>query len=104
MGHCHFFLNDYDPFVSSTTFAYWGTQDYHFEIIDEWGPNSNDKIQDRSIKLLGKPIWYVYIEEYWRRMYIQPWDKVDRTCNLPLNQSVVYDKYTIVDYMNKLIE
>jgi len=37
-------------------------------------------------------------------MYIQPYDQIDRTCNLPLNQSIIYDKYTLSEYMNKLIE
>lgn len=27
-------------------------------------------------------------------MYIQPWDKIDETCKLPLNQSITYDKYS----------
>jgi hypothetical protein len=61
MGHCHFFFPHYDPFMSSNSLAYWGTQNYNFEIVDEWGPNSNDKVQDKSVKLLGKPIWYFYI-------------------------------------------
>jgi hypothetical protein len=37
-------------------------------------------------------------------MYIQPYDQVDLTCKLPLNQSVIYDKYTFVEYLRILIE
>lgn len=103
-GHCHLFLPDYDIGNKASTYAYTGKQQYHFEIKDEWGPNSNDPNQNMSVRLLGKPIWYFYYQEYWRRMYIQPYSQIDRTCKLPHNQSVVYDKYTLVEYMNNLIE
>lgn len=103
-GHCHLFLPDYDITNAASTLAYTGTQEYNFSVQDEWGPNSNDPNQNMSIKLKGKPIWYFYIEQYWRRMYIQPYDQIDRTCKLPLNQTVIYDKYTLVEYMDKLIE
>ena len=103
MGHCHLFLTDFDVSKASSSLAYWGTQDYSFQINDEWGPNSNDPNQIKTVRLLGKPIWYFYVEEYWRRMYIQPWSKVDNTCQLPLNQSIVYDKYTLSAYFDKVI-
>jgi hypothetical protein len=89
------FLPDYNIKNNTSTWAYKGEQIYNFEIKDEWGPNSDEPNQNHSVKLLGKPLWNFYVEEYWRRMYIQPWDDVDLTCDLPLNQSVIYDKYTL---------
>jgi hypothetical protein len=103
MGHCHLFLTDFDTSKAASSLAYWGSQEYNFGIKDEWGPNSNDPNQNYTTRLLGKPIWYFYVEEYWRRMYIHPWDKVDPNCKFPLNQSIVYDKYTILAYMDKLL-
>ena len=70
-GHCHLFLPDYDITNTASTYAYTGEQEYNFNIKDEWGPNSDDPNQNYSIKLKGKPIWYFYIEQYWRRMYIE---------------------------------
>lgn len=98
-GHCHLFLPNFDMTKKTNTLAYSGTQQYSFEIQDVWGPNSDEPLQNRSYHLLGKPIWYFYIEEYWRRMYIQPWDQQDNTCKLPHNQSYIYDKYTITEYL-----
>lgn len=103
MGHCHLFLTDFDTSKAASSLAYWGNQTYSFNIKDEWGPNSNDPNQNYTTKLLGKPIWYFYVEEYWRRMYIHPWDKVDPNCKFPLNQTIVYDKYTLLAYMDKLL-
>jgi hypothetical protein len=37
-------------------------------------------------------------------MYIQPWDQVDNSCNLPLNQSIEYEKYNYDQYLGMLIE
>lgn len=72
-GHIHFFIPDFPP-DSKETLAYSGEQKYTFRITDTWGPNSKDPNQAKNIKLIGKPIWYFWIEEYWRRIYIQPWE------------------------------
>ena len=101
-GHCHLFFPDVDPKKSSGQ-MYWGRQEYNFNVVDEWGPNSSDPIQNKSVRLLGKPIWYFYIEEYWRRMYVQAWDSVDNTCKLPCNQTVEYDKMSNDAYWTMLI-
>ena len=61
-GHCHLFLPNYNIENASSTYAYTGKQEFKFSIQDEWGPNSNDPNQNYSVKLLGKPIWYFYIE------------------------------------------
>ena len=71
--------------------------------MDEWGPNSNDPSQNKSVRLIGKPLWYLYVEEYWRRMYIQPWDVVDDTCTLPLNQEITYVRRGVEEYYHELI-
>ena len=101
-GHCHLFFPDTDPKKSSGQ-MYWGRQEYNFNVVDEWGPNSDDPIQNKSVRLLGRPIWYFYIEEYWRRMYVQPWDSVDSTCKLPWNQTLQYDKMAADAYWTLLI-
>lgn len=78
MGHCHLFLMDVNPEANAGSGqAYWGKQTYRFHLEDEWGPNSKDPSQAKSVKLIGKPIWYFTIEEYWRRFYIQPWETND---------------------------
>ena len=102
-GHVHLFLPTvpFSPYGSSL--AYWGEQTYHFEVKDEWGPNSDDPAQNQSVRLIGKPIWYVYVEEYWRRFYIQPWDMVDDTCKFPNNQEILYTQRGMEDYYNELI-
>ena len=103
-GHCHLFLPDVDTVKAATGQMYWGQQTYSFSIVDEWGPNSDNPYQSRSYRLIGKPIWYFRIEEYWRRMYVQPWDSVDMTCTLPLNQEIVYDDYDEEAYRRGMIE
>lgn len=75
-GHIHFFMPDM-PLNTKSTMAYEGEQVYEFKITDTWGPNSTDPNQSKNIKLVGKPIWYFYIEEYWRRIYIQPWEDIE---------------------------
>ena len=102
-GHCHLFVPGVDPTKSSGQ-LYWGEQNYSFNIVDEWGPNSTDPIQNKSVRLLGKPVWYFHIDEYWRRMYIQPWDAVDRTCELPCNQAIQYEKHSLESYWSMLID
>lgn len=102
-GHVHLFLPSVPFSLNGSSLAYWGEQSYSFSVKDEWGPNSNDPSQNDSVRLIGKPIWYFHIEEYWRRFYIQPWDIVDPTCNLPLNQAIEYDKRDLEDYCHSLI-
>ena len=97
-GHIHLFLPTVEYAPSGSSLAYWGQQTYSFKIVDEWGPNSNDPSQNKSVRLIGKPLWYLYVEEYWRRMYIQPWDVVDDTCTLPLNQEITYVRRGVEEY------
>ena len=61
-GHCHLFMKNVSLNESGPVTTYSGTQDYNFNVVDEWGPNSNDPSQNHSVKLIGKPIWYFYIE------------------------------------------
>ena len=98
MGHCHLFIPGFDISEGSSSLAYSGYQIYKFNVVDELGPNANGNV-NKSVKLLGKPLWYFYVEEYWRRMYIQNWDVVDETCTLPLNQDIQYDKYNKTQYV-----
>lgn len=102
-GHCHLFLPGIDTNKASSTKMYWGEQKYEFRIVDEWGPNSKFKERNKSIRLIGKPIWYFRIEEYWRRMYVQPWDIVDMTCELPHNQEYTYERRAYDGYLQELI-
>ena len=102
-GHVHLFLPTVPFSPEGSSLAYSGTQTYSFNVVDEWGPNSNDPNQNMSVRLIGKPIWYVYVEEYWRRMYIQPWDMVDTECDLPLNQQISYTQKRLVEYYHELI-
>lgn len=78
-GHCHLFMPDFNDNGDMGQQAYTGTQTYHFTLKDVWGPRSGDANQFGAYKLVGKPMWYFTVEEYWRRMYIQPWDKEDYT-------------------------
>ncbi len=82
-GHVHFFMMDYSRLKNASQQAYSGVQQYSFSIEDVWGPNSQDPNQSRSYRLIGKPRWYFYIEEYWRRVYIQPWDVEDYSETYP---------------------
>lgn len=102
-GHVHLFLPTVEYSPSGSSLAYWGEQTYQFSVVDEWGPNSSDPSQNQSVRLVGKPLWYLYVEEYWRRMYIQPWDVVDETCTLPLNQEKTYTKWNLDEYHHYLI-
>lgn len=102
-GHVHLFLPTVPFSLNGSSLAYWGEQHYSFSVQDEWGPNSNDPSQNQSVKLIGKPIWYFHIEEYWRRFYTQPWDIVDEECDFPLNQAIEYDKKGLESYCHSLI-
>ena len=101
-GHCHLFIPGFNSDEQASSLAYSGVQSYQFNVVDEWGPNAQGNV-NQSIRLLGKPLWYFYIQEYWRRMYVQPWDKIDIGCTLPLNQDIQYNKYNKNQYVQKLI-
>ena len=107
-GHVHLFLPGHDEMAGGgkvgSTKAYWGEQTYHFHIKDEWGPNSDDPSQDQSLILIGRPIWHVRVEEYWRRMYIQPYDREDPSNHYPLNQRVEYRAYDRAQYIARHVE
>jgi hypothetical protein len=81
---------------STITQAFQGEQVYNFELKDKWGPNSTDPNQAKNITLIGKPIWRFYIEEYWRRIYIQPWE--DSIANNKLTENIDIKK--IADYIS----
>lgn len=75
MGHLHFFMPDYDiKDTSLTGKAYSGKQIYSFSLKSIWGPGSNNINQSNDVEYVGSPKWYFEINEYWRRVYIQPWD------------------------------
>ena len=92
-GHVHFFMTDYNTLKNARQQAYSGSQEYSFAIEDVWGPNSSDPNQTRSYKLIGKPRWYFYIEEYWRRVYIQPWEQEDYENHYPNHPEKIGIKY-----------
>lgn len=92
-GHVHLFMMDFNPLKQATQQAYSGTQTYSFSIEDKWGPNSTRKDQIESYRLVGKPIWFFTIEEYWRRMYIQPWDIEDHSLKMPNHEDRIGIKY-----------
>lgn len=70
-GHVHFFMLNFDM---QTQQAYSGVQTYEFSLDDTWSPRTNDPNQQQNIRIIGQPKWYFYIEEYWRRVYVQWWD------------------------------
>ena len=73
-GHVHFFMPDFPIKDAATQQAYFGEQKYTFELVNEWGSDTNgENIQD-NIRVVGRPKWYFYIAEYWRRIYLQDWD------------------------------
>lgn len=72
-GHVHFFFPGFDP-RSPNARAYGGSQNYVFKLEDEWSPRTDDPNQSKNIKIVGKPKWYFYVEEFWRRIYVQLWD------------------------------
>lgn len=77
-GHIHFFMMDF-PVNSDTQQAYYGEQKYTFEFENLWGEGSGDPNQQNNIRIIGRPKWYFYIAEYWRRIYIQNWDDPNNT-------------------------
>ena len=74
-GHIHYFMPDY-PINKATSKgkAYFGEQRYDFSFETLNGPDSGDVNQPQNITYIGTPKWYFHITEYWRRIYIQPWD------------------------------
>lgn len=94
-GHIHYFFNsaDYNASVGASGRAYGGTQRYYFQLKDIWGPNSGDTNQAGTDKLIGKPMWYFHIEEYWRRVYVQSWVAYDGNQRYPLHKGRSGIKY-----------
>ena len=95
-GHIHFFFNgkSFDTKSTSSQQAYFGQQEYSFSIEDVWGPNAPANAgRVYNVKLVGKPRWYFYIEEYWRRVYVQNWENIDNTryVNHPYRSGIKYD-------------
>lgn len=76
-GHVHFWMMGFPVQNNPSQQAYGGKQVYKFELEDIWSPRSSDKNQQRNIRIVGSPKWYFYIEEYWRRVYIQQWEYFD---------------------------
>lgn len=80
MGHLHFFMPGYEiKDKSQTGQAYSGKQVYDFSLKSIWGPGSGDINQTNDVRFIGSPKWYFNVDEYWRRVYIQPWE--DRSKN-----------------------
>ena len=73
-GHMHFFMPGFYTQQMNTQQAYTGFQTYEFNLSELWGPRSKDVNQQYNFSVVGNPKWYFYIEEYWRRIYIQNWD------------------------------
>lgn len=73
-GHMHFFMPGFYTQQMNTQQAYFGHQTYNFNLQQLWGPSSKDINQQYNFTVVGKPKWYFYIEQYWRRIYIQNWD------------------------------
>lgn len=83
-GHMHFFMPDYNMNDKTKKGkAYSGKQTYSFSFETLWGPNSKDPNQANNFKYIGSPKWYFEVVEYWRRVYIQPWDDNDKNSLLP---------------------
>ncbi len=76
VGHIHFFMPTFPIQNKGNTQlqAYSGSQRYQFELEDKWSANANHEDAMNNIRVVGRPMWYVYISEYWRRIYIQDWD------------------------------
>lgn len=71
-GHMHFFMLGYD-WNNSNQNAFSGSQKFEFELKELWGPQSKDFNQSQSYRVVGRPKWYFYVKEVWRRVYIQKW-------------------------------
>lgn len=90
MGHLHFFMPGYEIKNKALTGqAYTGKQLYTFALKSIWGPGSGDINQTNSVRYIGSPKWFFNINEYWRRVYIQPWDDKSGNQNI---QSIVGKK------------
>lgn len=76
-GHVHFFMPGYDVYNNATQQAFVGKQVYEFNLDEIWSPNSSDPNQQFNFRIVGKPKWYFYIEEFWRRIYLQNWENID---------------------------
>ena len=90
-GHIHFFMPSFSIMPLTTYQAYSGIQKYDFNLRDTWSANSLDPNQQNNVRIVGKPKWYFYISEYWRRIYLQQWDYPDNT-NLNSDTNIVGKK------------
>ncbi|MFA5746396.1 MAG: hypothetical protein WC932_06110 [archaeon] len=72
-GHTHFFMPGFD-YAKASRRAWTGEQLYKFKLADVWSPRTEDPNQTKNIVFEGLPEWYFLVREYWRRVYIQPWD------------------------------
>jgi hypothetical protein len=70
-GHVHFYMSGHKR---GSQQAYKGSQVYIFSLRNKWSSGSGDVNQSDNIRVIGTPKWYLYVKEYWRRVYIQPWD------------------------------
>lgn len=75
-GHVHFFMLDF-PITNPGQQAYHGEQKYSFSLENVWGGDSEDLNKQDNIRVIGRPQWFFYVEEYWRRIYLQQWDYPD---------------------------
>lgn len=82
-GHIHFFMPNY-PIRNDAIKgkAYEGEQEYEFSLESIWGPDSGNPNQTDDTHFVGKPKWYFEVTEYWRRIYIQPWDNNSVNVNI----------------------
>ena len=71
-GHMHFFMMGFDY---NSQQAYEGMQKFNFKLDDVWSNRTNDVNQQLNFRIIGQPKWYFKVTEYWRRVYIQWWDK-----------------------------
>lgn len=76
-GHMHFFMPGFYTQQMNIQQAYFGNQTFNFSLEQLWGPTSKDVNQQFNFKVIGKPKWYFYIQQYWRRVYIQNWQYKD---------------------------
>ena len=76
-GHIHFFMMNFPVQNNPIQQAYSGAQTYNFSLSNQWASGSSDPNQQQNAKIVGSPKWYFYIEEYWRRVYIQQWQNFD---------------------------
>ena len=80
-GHIHFFIPNYSVEQPSSFQAFTGKQKYTYDLNQLWSPNLQNENQRYTNRVVGKPKWYFYIEEYWRRIYIQPWQSIKNNRN-----------------------